>query len=163
MRHSAVLWGLVAALILAGGCERRDDVEEPKAYDPAIDSPPSTIVVEPNPLLLANQVEIAKKAPKPTARAAGPAEATGESVEGVKSTLLRLLDAAEAKQADAVANFFAPQDAAAVQAILAAMPALEQKMATVSRLVRDKFGIETPPGPAFGETGGGMSGLSLPS
>jgi hypothetical protein len=164
MRHSAVLWGLIAALVLAGGCERREEVEEPKPYDPTIDSPPSTIGVEPNPLLLANQVEIAKRSPKPTAApAAGPAEAAGEAVEGVKSTLLRLLDAVEAKQTDAVADFFVPEDAASMRSILAAMPALQQKLATVNRLVRDKLGIELGPEPTAEMMGSGVSGLGLPA
>ncbi|MCJ7543081.1 MAG: hypothetical protein MUP47_00710 [Phycisphaerae bacterium] len=146
MRRSAVLLGLVGALVLAAGCERAEPVDEPKVYDPAIDAPPSTIGVNPNPLLLANQAEIAKRAPKPSAlRApAGPAQASGDAIESVKATLLKMLDAVESGQSDAMMSFFVPEDAATMQSALAAMPALKAKWETLARLVRDKLGVEVP-------------------
>jgi hypothetical protein len=70
MRRSAVLLTL-AVLVLAGGCERKDASDEPRAYDPSLDAPPSPIVANPDPLLLANQTEIAKNSPKRSTGAPG--------------------------------------------------------------------------------------------
>ncbi len=145
MRRSAVLVGLVV-LALARGCERGEPLDEPKVYDPAVDAPPSTIMVRPNPLLLANQVEIAKRSPKvtPAPAPAAPARAGGASIDSVKATLLQLLDVVEADLIDAVPDFFVPEDSAMVRSVVADLPAIQEKLATVGRLVRERFGVDLP-------------------
>jgi hypothetical protein len=72
MRRSVILLTL-AVLVLAGGCERKEASDEPQVYDPSLDAPPSPIVANPDPLLLANQSEIAKNAPKRASAMPGPA------------------------------------------------------------------------------------------
>lgn len=147
MRRLAMLLGLAAAMALVGACERTEPAEEPKVYDPAIDAPPSTIGVNHNPLLLANQAEIAKRVPKPLPPrpSAGPVQPSGDSIESVKATLLKMLDAVESGQTDAMMNFFVPEDAAAMRSALTAMPALKAKWETLARLARDTLGVEVPP------------------
>lgn len=148
MRQSGILSGLAMAVVLAaaGGCERGDSADEPKVYDPAVDAPPSRIVVDPDPQLLADQTEIAKRAAAlPTVRlpVRGP-EAGGTPAEAVRLTLLAMHDAVDANQMPALAEFLVPPDAEAVKTVLDALPALEEKMATVRQLVKEKLGAELP-------------------
>jgi hypothetical protein len=132
-------------MVLAVGCDRGEKVEEPRVYDPTIDSPPSTIVVEPDPLLLANQVEIAKKSPKRTAPVAGTTEIGGELTESVKKTVLALVDALEAKQADKLAGFFVAQDAPTVKTAAATWFTLREKLDKQDQLIQERFGPGIPP------------------
>ncbi len=144
MRRLTILLGLVLAAALAVGCDRGEKYEEPKVYDPTIDSPPSTLVVEPDPQLLANQAEIAKKSPKRIASAAGVPQAGGEPLESIKKTVLAFVDALEARQVDKITGFFVAQDAQAIKPGLVALFALQEKLAKLDQLIKTQFGPEIP-------------------
>ncbi len=64
MRHWAMgtrILGIVLAAGLLLGCEATEPPEDTTVYDPNIDAPASTLVVAPNPDLLADQANLARK------------------------------------------------------------------------------------------------------
>ncbi len=125
MRRAVVLMSLIAVLA-AAGCEQRDPSEEPRAFDPAIDPAPSPLFARLDPMLVANQTEISKNAPRPAELAAGPSSDEA-AIQAVKPIVAEMLAALAAGQFDRVQEFFVPADARLVRNWFASFENMKRK------------------------------------
>jgi len=143
MRRTVVLMSLAAALAAAGGCERRNPAEQPTVFDPDIDAPPSYLTAQADPLLIADQTEIARRAPKPPPSAVAGTSPTDAAVEAVRQVVTAMLTAEAANDVQRIPDFFVPQDAASLKTLLTTAGELEKKSQTLADQIK-QIGGEMP-------------------
>lgn len=165
-----MLCAMMVSLAAGSGCRKRSPSgETPRTYDPTVDAPASVLQAPYNPDLAKDQTQISRAVAEaagaatpgsaPAGAPAAGAPATPDDLEAVKLVVAKMIEAGQ--QPDA--QFYTPQDAPVVTALIQGMTALPAKQTEVENLLKTKLGMDQPsealakqmnPAPAGGEAGG---------
>jgi len=148
MTHWAMgmrILGIVLAAGLVVGCEKNEPPEEATVYDPNIDAPPSPLVVNPSPDLLADQATLAPKDSVGTGGpGAGPGAGQDPRIKAVRVNLSKMIDAAKEGKLSSVAGYASAKDADAMKSAMTALAALNEAEQKLLAAVKTHTGKEPP-------------------
>ena len=135
MRKHLAVWGLVT-MVAVCGCQSRS-AEEPESFDPKVDST-SSGGGRLDPMLLADQEQIAQASPSRVKVAAVPAD----PVEAVKDVLARMIEAEKTKDFQKFLEFLIPDEAKVLQPVAAKAKEITEKEASVTQLVKERLELD---------------------
>jgi hypothetical protein len=151
MRHWAIAkWalGLVLAAAMVG-CEKEQPPERTTEYDPAVDAPPTNLVIRPSRALLADQTKVAEEAAAQLAAVAergkkpkaGPTDLKAIAVAAIVS---KLIEAGKAGQTAALTPYFDPADGEEMKGMFAAKAEVPAAWSEMSGLCKEKKIADIP-------------------
>lgn len=142
--------GIVLAAGLVFGCEKTQPPEDTTVYDPAIDAPPSPLVVDPSPNLLDDQAKLARAssggaaASGSAAPGATPGATDDPRIKAVRVNISKMIDAAKDGKLPSVAGYASAKDADALRSTLTALAALKDEEEKVLAAVKTHTGKDAP-------------------